>query len=249
MQHQCSDSASMTQVSCTLATAPQWGSAMDVVGVWSGRHACALQSALRMTNEGFANHLGVGVRTVATWHADPDIVPRTELQQVLDSAYEQASDAVRQRFIRLSSAKPAEDGPPSSTGPEPQTLRVAIAVVIRDGEVLLVCRRSDDSAGLTWQFPAGVVKPGARPEVATVRETLSETGVHCSVRLHLGSRLHPITGVMCEYFLCDYLAGDAENKDVLENVDAMWVPQNALTRFIPADRLYPPILTALGEQT
>lgn len=41
---------------------------MDSVIVRSGRSACALQSALRLTNESFAEHLGVAVRTVAAWH-------------------------------------------------------------------------------------------------------------------------------------------------------------------------------------
>lgn len=53
---------------------------VDVVEVWSGRHACMLQAALRLTNEAFAAHLGVAVRTVAAWHADPAVIPRTEMQ-------------------------------------------------------------------------------------------------------------------------------------------------------------------------
>lgn len=221
---------------------------MDVIEVWNGRLACALQAALRMTNEAFAAHLGIGVRTVATWHADTAIVPRAEIQQLLDSVYEKASPAVRQRF-QLLTASNTQEAAPISQAPTAQALRVAIAVVMRVEDVLMVCRRADDAAGITWQFPAGVVKPGVRPEIATVRETLAETGVHCVVRQHLGSRLHPITGVMCEYFLCEYLAGDAHNSDVLENVDVMWAPRNSVTRFIPADRIFPPILAALEGQT
>ncbi|MGP3924753.1 NUDIX hydrolase [Streptomyces sp. 8N616] len=224
---------------------------MDVIEVWNGQYACTLQAALRMTNEAFATHLGIGIRTVAAWHADPTIIPRAEIQQLLDSVYEKASPAVRQRFqLLVASSSTADDTAPTTVStPEAQALRVAIAVVIRTEDVLMVCRRSDDATGITWQFPAGVVKPGARPEVATVRETLAETGVHIAVRQHLGSRLHPVTGVMCEYFLCEYLAGDAHNSDVLENVDVMWTPRNSVTRFIPADRIFPPILAVLEEQT
>jgi 8-oxo-dGTP pyrophosphatase MutT (NUDIX family) len=190
---------------------------------------------MRSTNEAFAAHLGVAVRTIATWHADPSIVPRAEIQSALDTAYERAGEAVHRRFALLS--RPAA-GPAQA-----QALRVAIAIVIRHAEVLLVCRR--DSDALTWQFPAGVVKPGASAETVAVRETHGETGVHCSVRKHLGNRLHPTTGVLAEYLLCDFLAGEASNRDTLENVDATWVPITSLTRFIPADRIYPPILDAL----
>jgi 8-oxo-dGTP diphosphatase len=69
--------------------------------------------------------------------------------------------------------------------------------------------------------------------------------VHCTVVHNLGSRLHPITHVMCEYLLCDYLTGEAENRDIAENVSVTWAPTSQLTRFIPADRIFPPILEAL----
>jgi 8-oxo-dGTP pyrophosphatase MutT (NUDIX family) len=127
-----------------------------------------------------------------------------------------------------------------------QPLRVAIAVVVRASEVLIVCRRAEDANGLDWQFPAGVVKPGGRPAVVAVRETLAETDVHCIVTRKLGTRLHPTTGVLCEYVLCDYVAGEARNVDVVENVAAIWVESADLTRFVPADQIYGPVLRALN---
>lgn len=209
---------------------------MDIVDTWTGRTACALQAALRLTNEAFAAHLGVSVRTIATWHADPAIVPRPEMQQLLDTSHERAGEMVQRRFGLMTR-------PPAAA--EAQALRVAIAIVVRGEDVLLVCRRGDGS--LSWQFPAGVVKPGAAPEAVTVQETHAETGVHCAVREHLGSRLHPVTGVMASYYLCDYLAGEASNRDPLENLDVSWAPRAALARFIPADNIYPPIMTALED--
>lgn len=219
---------------------------MDVIERWTGQYACLLQSALRLSNEQFAAKLGIGVRTVAAWHADENVVPRREMQQLLDTAHEQASDAARQRFaLLLAKGRASAESAPAGA----QALRVAIAVVIRDSDVLLVCRRDDDAAGITWQFPAGVIKPGGKAETTTVRETLDETGVHCAVRQYLGNRLHPVTGVLCEYFLCEYLAGEATNSDAAENIDVMWVPGNAVPRFIPVDTIFPPILAVLEEQT
>lgn len=124
-------------------------------------------------------------------------------------------------------------------------LRVAVAIVRRDEDVLVVCRRADDEHRLPWQFPAGVVKPGASSKTVAVRETLNETGVHCVVTRNLGSRLHPVTNVLCDYVLCDYVAGDATNEDVVENVDVLWIGKADLTRFIPADMIYEPVLDAL----
>ena len=125
-------------------------------------------------------------------------------------------------------------------------LVVAIAVVLTDSDVLMVRRRESDPSGIAWQFPAGIVKPGESADSVAVRETLTETGVHCAVRSPLGSRVHPVSGVECDYFLCDYLAGSVENRDVLENVDALWVPKHDVTRLVPADRIFEPIMRTLA---
>lgn len=188
-----------------------------------------------MTNDAFAERLGISARTITRWHASPEMIHRSEVQQILDTAYEQAGEAVQRRFAL--SMRPAEPRM------EAQALRVAIAIVLRAEDVLLVCRRGDGE--LRWQFPAGMVKPGGTPETVAVQETHGETGVHCTVREHLGDRIHPVTGVVADYFVCDFLAGEVSNRDPLENVDAAWVPRAALTRFIPQDQIFPPILSAL----
>lgn len=51
-----------------------------------------------------------------------------------------------------------------------------IAVVIRDGSVLLVRRANPPDAGL-WGFPGGKIDYGETIEQAAVRELLEETGV------------------------------------------------------------------------
>ncbi|MCT9932482.1 NUDIX hydrolase [Planotetraspora sp. A-T 1434] len=195
-----------------------------------------------MTGEEFAASLGVARRTVASWHARPEVVLRADMQRVLDTAYERAPAAARARFAHhMNQHLPA---PEAGQG---QALTVAIAIVVKAGHVLLVCRRDAETAGITWQFVAGVVKPGASPELAAVRETLAETGIHCTVRAHLGSRVHPVTGVLCDYYVCDYLAGDATNRDPDENVSVIWAPRSSLTRFIPPEQIYAPVLDAIEE--
>jgi 8-oxo-dGTP diphosphatase len=216
---------------------------VDVVDQWTGRHACALQFAFRMTHDDLAEALGVARRTVASWHEKPSMVLRTELQRALDTAYERATDAEKIRFARQVKADDAAEI--STTDVDAAALTVAIAVVVAEDDVLIVCRRDQDASGIDWQFPAGVVKPGATANIVAVRETLAETGIHCAVRRVLGSRVHPLSKVFCEYFLCEYLAGTVENRDVSENVSAIFVPRRDLTRFIPVDRIYKPVLDAL----
>lgn len=55
---------------------------METVTAWTGESACTLQAALRLSNEAFAAHLGIGVRTVAAWHQKPALRPRPEMQQL-----------------------------------------------------------------------------------------------------------------------------------------------------------------------
>ncbi|MDX3229393.1 hypothetical protein [Streptomyces sp. ME19-01-6] len=69
-----------------------------VIDQWTGRTAALLQEALRMTNDRFAEHLGVAVRTVSRWHSLPEGVPRKDMQEVLETAYERAPEKARARF-------------------------------------------------------------------------------------------------------------------------------------------------------
>lgn len=124
-------------------------------------------------------------------------------------------------------------------------LRVAVALVVRETQVLVVSRR-DGARDLLWQFPAGMVKPGVQSHTVAVAETLAETGVYCVHVRRLGMRLHPITSVYCEYHLCDYVAGEASNLDAAENTCVTWVEKENLTRLIPLDRICPRILDELG---
>lgn len=81
---------------------------MEPVLEWNGRFACALQRALRMSNDSFAEHLGVAARTVSTWHQKPSRVPNSEIQQALDTALERAAENAKARFVKLAAVT---DGP------------------------------------------------------------------------------------------------------------------------------------------
>jgi tetratricopeptide (TPR) repeat protein len=72
--------------------------AMDVISSWTGARADALRRALRMTNEDFAERLGVAVRTVAYWRARPGSIPQPVMQEALDTALAQAPERVQAQF-------------------------------------------------------------------------------------------------------------------------------------------------------
>jgi len=84
---------------------------MQVIASWNGSNADALRQSLRMTNESFAEHLGVAVRTVAYWRKRPEIIPKPAIQETLDAALEHAPDRVKAQFSLL--AGEAEHGKPA----------------------------------------------------------------------------------------------------------------------------------------
>ncbi|MBO2445626.1 helix-turn-helix transcriptional regulator [Actinomadura barringtoniae] len=93
---------------------------LAIVDLWTGRHAAALCTALRLTNEGLAEHLGIAVRTVAKWKAQPDLVPDMELQQALDIALAHAPHDAQIRFALLLGRLPQPTPQPSTTPARPQ---------------------------------------------------------------------------------------------------------------------------------
>lgn len=54
---------------------------------------------------------------------------------------------------------------------------VAVALLEREGKVLICRRRSDQTHGGKWEFPGGKVEPGETPGQALVRELGEELGV------------------------------------------------------------------------
>lgn len=75
---------------------------MATVHQWTGLEARALRLALRLSVRGFADHLGVAVRTVSKWEKLlTDTEPRPDTQAILDTALGRADAAVHLRFKTL----------------------------------------------------------------------------------------------------------------------------------------------------
>jgi hypothetical protein len=63
---------------------------------------------MRLSNEAFAQRLGVGLRTVSGWHQKPTLRPQSGMQEILDTVIERASPAVKARFAALTSESPEQ---------------------------------------------------------------------------------------------------------------------------------------------
>ena len=82
---------------------------MPVIATWTGGDADLLRQSLRMTNESFAEYLGVAVRTVANWRKQPEIIPKPAIQETLDAALERAPDRAKAQFTLLAERRKRAD--------------------------------------------------------------------------------------------------------------------------------------------
>jgi ADP-ribose pyrophosphatase YjhB (NUDIX family) len=101
-------------------------------------------------------------------------------------------------------------------------LSVVIGIVQRDKEILMVRRRTREG-NLSWQFPAGIVKPSIDIRDRAESEVKKETGVTCKFEKFIGSRVHCDTNILCQYVHCTYISGEATNLDLHENEEVRWV--------------------------
>src|SRR5579871_227149 len=108
---------------------------LPVVATWTGGDAHLLQQSLRMSNESFAEYLGVAVRTVANWRKQPEIIPKPSIQEALDTALERAPDRAKAQFALLTERgrrADYKDSPgirdPRTPGPAGSSLSAAAAI-------------------------------------------------------------------------------------------------------------------------
>ncbi len=90
-------------------------------------------------------------------------------------------------------------------------IEIAIALVWRDGELLVARRKAGSHLAGLLEFPGGKLLPGETPEQCAVREVLEETGV--AVR-PLGRRepiehVYPERRVRLHPIDCAYVSGTA----------------------------------------
>jgi len=202
----------------------------------------------RLSIEEFADY----AERLGRQHGEPGTLSARHLQRLAAGIRSNGRPlgAVRPATARLLERildRPIDEllAPPEAESVAVQPLTVAIAVVVDNDEQVLAVRRRDGKAN-SWQFPAGIVKPGAEPESVAIEETLAEANVHCSVTGNLGNRLHPITNVICHYLLCLYHAGETRNADPAENAAVAWFDRAALGDILPLDQVYFPVLKSLG---
>lgn len=121
----------------------------------------------------------------------------------------------------------------------PVVLVVAVALVDRDGRVLLARRPEGKAMAGLWEFPGGKVNGGESPEAALVRELMEELEVDtkesCLAPLAFASHRYPDFHLLMPLYVCRVWQGTPSAR---EGQELAWVRPARLADYPmpPADR-------------
>jgi len=123
----------------------------------------------------------------------------------------------------------------------------AVALIDRDGRVLLAQRPKGKSMAGLWEFPGGKVEKGETPEAALVRELHEELGIEtwdsCLAPLTFASHKYEDFHLLMPLFACRKWSGIVKAK---EGQSLKWVLAKDLSKYpMPAADL--PLIPILRD--
>ncbi|MGH1446601.1 MAG: 8-oxo-dGTP diphosphatase MutT [Cognatishimia sp.] len=93
----------------------------------------------------------------------------------------------------------------------------AVALIDRDGRVLLAQRPEGKSMAGLWEFPGGKIEDGETPEVALIRELQEELGIDtwesCLAPLTFASHTYETFHLLMPVFACRKWSGTPVAKE------------------------------------
>jgi 8-oxo-dGTP diphosphatase len=108
----------------------------------------------------------------------------------------------------------------------------AVALIDRDGRVLIAQRPEGKSMAGLWEFPGGKIEGGETPEQALIRELYEELGIEtwssCLAPLTFASHRYNEFHLLMPLFVCRKWDGIPKSK---EGQNLKWVRVNKLKDF------------------
>jgi len=129
----------------------------------------------------------------------------------------------------------------------PILLVVAVALIDRDGRVLLAERPKGKNMEGLWEFPGGKVDAGETPETALIRELQEELGVDieasCLAPFTFASHAYDKFHLLMPLYVCRVWKGIPEGR---EGQRLAWVRPNEMKNYPmpPADK---PLIAMLRD--
>lgn len=114
--------------------------------------------------------------------------------------------------------------------PAASALDVAVAVIERQGQILIAQRKPADSFGGRWEFPGGKLNPGESLEACLLREIQEELGLVIEVGglLKVVDYRYPHRLIRLHCFSCRLVEGEPQT---IECAAWRWVAPSELTQF------------------
>ena len=106
----------------------------------------------------------------------------------------------------------------------------AVALIDKDGRVLLAQRPKGKSMEGLWEFPGGKVEKGETLEVALKREIKEELNIDIGIKNKLGEENYQDDkiNVKLHYYICSHISGDIY---LNEHEDSVWVSKNEFKNY------------------
>jgi hypothetical protein len=154
----------------------------QVIATWTGGDAHLLQQSLRMSNESFAEYLGVVTRTVANWRKQPEIIPKPSIQEALDTALERTPDRVKAQFALLAERGKRTDRVDSSESLDPYAFVPAASSPSSAQAVPRQRIPADDIDDLLARFTATSIGEDAIQQIEQATISLAESHTQAPAR-------------------------------------------------------------------
>jgi len=108
--------------------------------------------------------------------------------------------------------------------------RIAVGVVLKNGNLLITRRRSKGLLGGLWEFPGGKIKADEAPEAACIRELKEEVNLTVNIASFLTRVKHAYTHfkINVDVFICNYLSGTIKLNGP---ADYQWITLDEIDRF------------------
>jgi 8-oxo-dGTP diphosphatase len=113
----------------------------------------------------------------------------------------------------------------------PPIKRVAAALILKNGKILICQRTRHQPFPLKWEFPGGKIEPGEQPRGALRRELDEELGVDAKIGDEVTRIQHTYSRggtVELRFFVVEEFAGEIENRIFK---DVRWVARKDLPKF------------------